>query len=90
MTVVGTHSGVDGFTVGQRRGLGVAVGERRFVVDVDAAVAHRHDRRPRRTCCATSCSCATPVFAVEPPDRDESVLVQVRAHGEPFVGSLAR
>lgn len=33
---VGTHDGVAGFTVGQRRGLGVAVGEPRFVISVDA------------------------------------------------------
>ena len=35
--VVGEHSGAARFTVGQRRGLGVAAGERRYVVDVDAA-----------------------------------------------------
>ncbi|MDX1448126.1 MAG: tRNA 2-thiouridine(34) synthase MnmA [Acidimicrobiia bacterium] len=33
---VGTHDGVAGFTVGQRRGLGVAFGEPRYVVGVDA------------------------------------------------------
>jgi tRNA-specific 2-thiouridylase len=36
---VATHDGVAGFTVGQRRGLGVAAGERRYVLDVDAATA---------------------------------------------------
>jgi tRNA-specific 2-thiouridylase len=34
---IGTHDGTFAFTVGQRRGLGVATGERRYVVDVDAA-----------------------------------------------------
>jgi len=33
--VVGAHDGIDAFTVGQRRGLGVAVGERRYVVDIE-------------------------------------------------------
>lgn len=33
--VVGRHRGVAGFTVGQRRRLGVALGERRFVTAVD-------------------------------------------------------
>lgn len=37
--VVGTHDGIGAFTVGQRRGLVVAVGERRYVVGVDAATA---------------------------------------------------
>jgi tRNA-specific 2-thiouridylase len=32
--VLGTHGGVIDFTIGQRRGLGVALGERRYVVDV--------------------------------------------------------
>ncbi|MGH3651200.1 MAG: tRNA methyl transferase PRC-barrel domain-containing protein, partial [Acidimicrobiia bacterium] len=33
---IGTHDGIAGFTVGQRRGLGVAVGEPRYVVGIDA------------------------------------------------------
>jgi tRNA-specific 2-thiouridylase len=33
--VVGHHSGVSGFTIGQRRGLGVAIGERRYVTSID-------------------------------------------------------
>ena len=33
---IGTHDGTFAFTVGQRRGLGVATGEPRYVVDVDA------------------------------------------------------
>jgi tRNA-specific 2-thiouridylase len=34
-TPVGTHAGVAGFTVGQRRGIGVATGEKRFVTNID-------------------------------------------------------
>ncbi len=34
-TVVGTHSGIEGFTIGQRKGLGVALGEPRFVVRIE-------------------------------------------------------
>ncbi|MDH3606976.1 MAG: tRNA 2-thiouridine(34) synthase MnmA [Acidimicrobiia bacterium] len=34
---VGSHDGTSGFTIGQRRGLGLAVQEPRFVVDIDAA-----------------------------------------------------
>ncbi len=33
--VVGRHPGVAAFTVGQRRGLGIALGERRFVTAID-------------------------------------------------------
>jgi len=34
-TVVGQHSGIEGFTIGQRKGLGVALGEPKFVVRID-------------------------------------------------------
>ena len=34
--VVGRHRGIAGFTIGQRRGLGVALGEKRFVTEIDA------------------------------------------------------
>lgn len=34
---LGRHAGVHRFTVGQRKGVGVALGQRAFVVDVDAA-----------------------------------------------------
>ena len=43
-----TIDGIAAFTVGQRRGLAVAAGERRYVVDVDAHDRHGHDRDPRR------------------------------------------
>ena len=35
--VLGRHDGVSGFTIGQRKGLGVALGERRYVTAIDAA-----------------------------------------------------
>ncbi len=37
--VVGAHDGVEAFTIGQRRGTNVAIGERRYVVDISAADA---------------------------------------------------
>jgi tRNA-specific 2-thiouridylase len=37
-TVIGEHRGVAAYTVGQRQGLGVAVGEPRYVARIDAAV----------------------------------------------------
>src|SRR4029453_3043150 len=36
-TVLGRHEGGFAFRIGQRRGTGVATGERRYVVDVDPA-----------------------------------------------------
>jgi tRNA-specific 2-thiouridylase len=34
--VVGRHEGIEGFTIGQRKGLNLAFGERRFVVRIEA------------------------------------------------------
>jgi tRNA-specific 2-thiouridylase len=34
-TVLGRHGGIEGFTIGQRRGLGVALGEPRYVVAIE-------------------------------------------------------
>jgi tRNA-specific 2-thiouridylase len=36
-TVVGSHSGIEAFTIGQRKGLGIALGEPHFVVRIDPA-----------------------------------------------------
>lgn len=83
--VVGTHSGVDAFTIGQRRGLGVALGERRFVVDVDAPT-RTVTLGDRADLLRDELPVRDATFAVEPPTPGESVLVQVRAHGEPFAG----
>jgi tRNA-specific 2-thiouridylase len=84
--VVGAHSGVDGFTVGQRRGLGVALGERRYVVDVDADTG-RVTVGDREHLLRDELPVDAPSFVAEVPGPDEPVLVQVRAHATPFVGT---
>lgn len=79
--VVGAHDGVRGFTVGQRRGLAVAAGERRYVIDVDAATATvtLGDRRDLlRGGIALSRVTSTGASIAD----GTTVLAQVRAHGE--------
>lgn len=83
--LLGHHGGVSTFTVGQRRGLGVAVGERRFVVDVDAARGVVTLGR-RADLLRTEASVAHAVFSSGAPAPDERVSVQVRAHGDPGEG----
>jgi tRNA-specific 2-thiouridylase len=86
--VLGRHDGAALFTIGQRRGLGVAAGERRYVLDVDTASGAvtvgpyegllRDDVRVGGL---------TFVAGHPPPGRDP-VLVQVRAHATPVEGYL--
>jgi tRNA-specific 2-thiouridylase len=85
-TVVGRHDGVSRFTIGQRRGLGVAAGEPRYVVGLDAAAA------------TVTVGSRDELLRHEIPVRDLSfvchapgsapVLVQTRAHAEPVRGRL--
>src|SRR5690606_4012899 len=49
---VGRHTGVHGFTVGQRRKLGVALGRRSYVVGIDAETATVR-LGPREACLAS-------------------------------------
>jgi len=86
--VLGHHDGAAAFTIGQRRGLGVAAGERRYVVDVDVArgavtVGPFEDLLRDRVQVT-----GLTFVSGEPPAPAEAVLVQVRAHGTPFGGFL--
>lgn len=80
-TEIGSHEGVAGFTVGQRRGLGVAMGEPHYVVDVDGP--------SRRVTIGTKDHLYRDGFDAEavtwtssPLAEGEKTLVQYRAHGE--------
>jgi tRNA-specific 2-thiouridylase len=86
---VGSHSGIAAFTVGQRRGVGVATGERTYVVDIDAAsdtvtVGSRAELL-RDELLLRDAAFVDSVTRV----RDRDVLVQVRAHGEALAARLA-
>jgi len=89
--IVGQHRGVAAYTVGQRTGLGVALGERRYVGSIDAGtnlvtLARREDLQKRS-------------FSVEgvsfvagtPPERTAfEVEVRIRHRAEPVSGVVTR
>jgi tRNA-uridine 2-sulfurtransferase len=86
--VVGHHAGAAAFTVGQRRGLGVAAGERRYVVDVDAA-AGAVTVGPYEALLRDGVTLSGLTFvAGSPPPSGETLMVQVRAHATPVAGCL--
>jgi tRNA-specific 2-thiouridylase len=90
---IGQHDGVTAFTIGQRRGLGVATGERRYVVDIDVrtATVTLGDRADllRGELVLRDVS----LVDVPAAGRDD-LVVQLRAHGTPvpsaFDGTTVR
>jgi len=84
--VVGAHDGVDAFTIGQRRGLAVAVGDRRYVTDiaVDTATV---TVGPRAALLQDRLQLRDVLHTRALPTR---FLAQSRAHGAPVAATLAR
>jgi tRNA-specific 2-thiouridylase len=84
--VVGAHDGVRAFTIGQRRGLAVATGARRYVVDVDASTATvtlgRADDLVRDRVDLTDVT-----FTDAPIGAGTRIDAQVRAHGAARAGT---
>jgi tRNA-specific 2-thiouridylase len=84
---LGRHGGAAAFTVGQRRGLGVAAGERRYVVDVDAASGRVTVGGPEALLRGGVTLSDLRFVAGRPPDGEE-LAAQSRAHGRPVAAQL--
>lgn len=83
---LGEHHGIADFTVGQRRGLGVAVGEPRFVIRIvpetaTVVVGEREDLA------VAGVRLEEVVWSDRLPERDH-LMAQYRAHAEPVVARL--
>lgn len=87
--VVGHHDGIAGFTVGQRRGLGIALGEARYVIALDPATATV--RVGSRDDLAVARCRVAPVSFVNGPVRPGSeVAVKVRYRSRAVPASLGQ
>lgn len=84
---VGRHDGVVGFTIGQRRGLGVAVGEPRYVTEIDAGTA-TVTIGPRRRLRVGEVT-VDELSSVSGVGVSGPVLAQYRAHGEAVAASVS-
>ena len=84
---IGEHAGVHRYTVGQRKGLGLATHERRYVLDIDATrnaiVVGPGELLSRRGLVAERVS-----WLVD--DVPADCEVQIRAHGEPIPSRVER
>lgn len=81
---LGSHRGLEGYTVGQRRGLGLSSGAPLHVVGKDLA-ANRLVVGPRASAACRGFTARAPVWLDEAPTSDLSCSVKIRstAHGVP-------
>ncbi len=84
---LGRHRGAAAFTVGQRRGLGVAAGERRYVIDVDGPSGRVTVGGPEDLL-RDGVALSGLRFVAGRPAASEELTVQTRAHGQPVPGHL--
>lgn len=75
--VVGQHPGIEGFTIGQRKGLGIALGEPQFVVRIDG-----NQRRvvigPKSALERSSLRAVRMNWLIDPPTEPMHVAAQIR------------
>ncbi len=81
--VVGHHGGVIDFTIGQRRGLGVAAGEPRYVVGIDAGAATITIGTADDLLIGRAFVEGVTFVAGHPPAAGRSLAAQVRYRGRP-------
>ncbi len=86
-SVVGHHEGTARFTIGQRKGLGVSVGEPRYVVDIEVAdqtvtIGRYEDLL------VEGCSVEGMTFTDEPIVSGDHVEVKVRYRSQPVGASV--
>ena len=87
-TVVGEHDGIEHFTIGQRKGLGVAWSEPLHVIRLDAAM-NRVIVAPRAEAGRRDCIVgAVNWVSIEPPSEQRPVEVQVRYRSAPVSAQL--
>jgi len=80
--VVGEHPGIERFTIGQRKRIGVAMGEPYFVVRIEPetkrVVIGRQEELARRELTASDCN-----WHVDPPAGSFSCLAKIRYNSPP-------
>jgi len=88
--VIGEHTGIHNFTVGQRKGLGVATGSPLYVIQISGAnkqvVVGRDEHLYARTLRARR----TNLISVDEPDEPMHVKVKIRHRHEPAPAVIER
>ena len=87
-SVVGHHDGIEGFTVGQRKGLGVALGERRYVIGVEPDTARVVIGEREELACEELTASSTN-WLVDPPGEPMTCSVQIRYSAAPVPATVS-
>jgi tRNA-specific 2-thiouridylase len=85
--VIGEHEGTTGFTIGQRRGIGVAVGSARYVVDI-APTEQTITIGTYEDLLTDRCVVEEMSFTHQPPALGNTVGVKVRYRSEPVDATI--
>lgn len=87
-TVVAEHQGYEAFTIGQRKGLGVALGEPQFVVRIEP-----HTRRvvigPKQALASSGLVAREANWLIDSADVPAQVSVQIRYNGLPKPATIS-
>lgn len=75
--VVGEHPGIERFTIGQRKGLGIAMGEPYFVVRIDSAT-HQVTIGPKEALAQPDLTAEEFNWLIEPPTEPFEAAAQIR------------
>jgi tRNA-specific 2-thiouridylase len=87
-TVVGQHQGYEAFTVGQRKGLGIALGQPHFVVRIEPNT-RQVVIGPKESLEQAGLNANEANWLIDPIDLPEHVSVQIRYNGLPKPGTIS-
>ena len=87
--VLGEHRGLQHYTVGQRRGLGIATHEKRFVLELDPA-RNRVVVGPGELLARAGFVAERVTWVADVPEDGTTLTVQIRAHGTPVEATIER
>lgn len=85
--IVGEHKGIEGFTIGQRRGLKVAMGEPHFVVEIKPETNQIVIGKREALAC-TGLTASRTNWLVDPPSDCHKCSVQIRYNSRPVGASV--
>jgi tRNA-specific 2-thiouridylase len=86
---LGRHQGIEGYTIGQRKGLGIAVGEPRYVVQIEPA-SRAVTIGPKSALDRSGLEASRFNWQGDAPDRSLACAAQIRARHRPASGVVER